>query len=415
MNPTNDFFGNAIKLSGVQGAVTAINGRATKEAGEPIHGGNEGGRSIWYRFQAPTDGILSLTTSNSTFDTLLSVYSGDSVSALTSIASNDDAYQGSGWSSVECRVASNVVYHIAVDGYGGVSGNVALRYGFVAKAPESYYMLNLTAPEGGKVTPGERYFPIGSTVTLKAVAEAEYAFVGWEGDFNTTNNPLTFAMTGDKTLVARFRYVNYTEDFESGAFNSKLAWTFGGKVPWVVQPNLGQGQFSARSGLIGDGQQSKLRLTVKSLGGQASFDYRVSSEYPYDRLEFSLNGVKLKEWSGDLDWRAFNFDVPAGTNVLEWTYSKDSNFSEGLDAAFVDNLSLPQGSLAAVVSATTLADRTVRIVVQGRADQTYRVQASSNLADWTTIATGTTVGGQFEVVDANATGQAQRYYRAVTP
>ena len=415
MNPTNDFFGNSILLTGTSGRITAINGRATKEPGEPNHAGNDGGHSIWYHFRAPTDGVLSLTTSNSDFDTLLGVYTGDGVSNLTEVASNDDAYQASGFSSLQASLTSNVVYHIAIDGYGGASGNIAMQYSFVTQAPLPFYSLTVVIPEGGTVTPPSGYYLTNATLKLEATALPNYVFSRWEGDLNATNNPAEVTLSRAKTIVARFRYLNYTEDFETGGFNPRLDWANSTNSPWVVQSAQAEGQFAARSGAISDSQQSHMRLRAKNLAGQASFDLKVSSEYPYDLLAFYLNGQILKQWSGEVGWTTYFFEVPAGTNAFEWAYIKDATFSDGLDAAFIDNISLPQGSLAATIAVTRQTDNTVEIQVQGRMDASYRVQASANLSDWTTIASGQAVEGRFAVIDHDAARYPTRYYRAITP
>lgn len=66
------------------------NVNATKQAGEPAHAGNTGGRSVWWTFTAPASGQMTIHTTGSNFDTLLAVYTGSSVGALTLIASDDD-------------------------------------------------------------------------------------------------------------------------------------------------------------------------------------------------------------------------------------------------------------------------------------------------------------------------------------
>ncbi len=76
LNPPNDFFALAIPLAGANGTVTGTNVNATKEAGEPNHAGNTGGKSVWWSFQPSADGVLTLSTTNSTFDTLLAMYVG---------------------------------------------------------------------------------------------------------------------------------------------------------------------------------------------------------------------------------------------------------------------------------------------------------------------------------------------------
>src|SRR5262249_11395768 len=63
---------------------------ATKEPFEPAHAGNVGGHSVWYTWSAPATGPATFATVDSTFDTLLAVYTGNSVSILTQVAANND-------------------------------------------------------------------------------------------------------------------------------------------------------------------------------------------------------------------------------------------------------------------------------------------------------------------------------------
>src|SRR5207244_819620 len=53
----------------------------------------------------------------SSFDTLLGVYTGPSVSALTQVAANDDNSSSDVTSRVSFSAAAGTVYRIAVDGY----------------------------------------------------------------------------------------------------------------------------------------------------------------------------------------------------------------------------------------------------------------------------------------------------------
>jgi len=71
--PPNDFFAEATPLTGTSGSVTANTSNATKEVGEPNHAGNFGGKSVWWTFQPPSDGVLTLNTLNSSFATLLAI------------------------------------------------------------------------------------------------------------------------------------------------------------------------------------------------------------------------------------------------------------------------------------------------------------------------------------------------------
>lgn len=62
-----------------------FNWNATKEAGEPDHGGDQGGASIWYEWTAPMSGKAELGACGS-FDFFLGLYTGNSVNALTPVS-----------------------------------------------------------------------------------------------------------------------------------------------------------------------------------------------------------------------------------------------------------------------------------------------------------------------------------------
>ncbi len=420
VNPINDNFADAIELVGTGGLIDAINGRATKEPGEPNHGGNDGGHSIWYTFRAPVDGQLTITTTtNSTFDTLIGVYTGSVVSNLTLVAGNDDAVTGALGSQVTANVAANGVYSIALDGYGGQTGSVEFTWAFVTTV--TYFSISIPTPLGGSVSPPGGVFEAGSTVYLTAVPQKNFAFSSWsdQNGFLSAENPIGLVMTQNYSLTANFVVVSYTDDFETGNL-SKLPWTTSGAAPWVVQSAVSHsGRFAARSGLIGDGQQTSLILTENMFAGPAAFDYRISSELGYDQLEFFLNGVQLplRFSSGEVDWQTFQFLVPAGLNTLEWRYVKDANFSAGLDAAFIDNLLVPvnppDASAAAKLSIVHLPNGLNQLGAVGQEGRGYVIQYSSDLSTWSALATNTITNGVFFLVDTQATAFPMRFYRSL--
>jgi len=125
----NDMFADAITISGTSGQTTGNNVGATKESGEPSHADNSGGASVWWYWTAPATGQMTIDTFGSSFDTLLAVYTGSSVGSLTPIDSNDDF--GSLQSQVTFTAVSGTTYRIAVDGYGGVTGNIILNWSLI--------------------------------------------------------------------------------------------------------------------------------------------------------------------------------------------------------------------------------------------------------------------------------------------
>jgi len=126
--PANDNFANAQVVSGGAGTINADNLLATKEVGEPNHTGNAGGGSIWYRWNAPAAGSVTIDTLGSDFDTMLAVYTGSAYGALTTIASNDDIGGGVVLSRVTFTANLGATYMVAVDGYNGKKGSVTLNW-----------------------------------------------------------------------------------------------------------------------------------------------------------------------------------------------------------------------------------------------------------------------------------------------
>src|SRR5581483_9138974 len=88
--PDNDNFASALTITGTGGIFSRSTLGATKQAGEPSHASNPGGASVWMRWTAIGDGQWRFYTQGSTFNTLLAVYSGDSVDALSLVGANDD-------------------------------------------------------------------------------------------------------------------------------------------------------------------------------------------------------------------------------------------------------------------------------------------------------------------------------------
>lgn len=122
--PANNDFADRITLSGASASATGSNTGADKEAGEPNHA-QSGGASVWWSWTATSSSRVTITTFGSNYDTLLGVYTGSSVNALTTVRTNDDAA-----STLQSRVrffpTPGVTYHIAVDGYNAASGDISL-------------------------------------------------------------------------------------------------------------------------------------------------------------------------------------------------------------------------------------------------------------------------------------------------
>jgi hypothetical protein len=123
--PANDDFANREVLSGsLPIEVTRSNVEATKEEGEPFHGGlGSKGHSVWFEWEATSDGFVTVGNCGSDFTTVLAVYTGTAVGELTQVAGDYATAGGPGcpagvaWGrQVTFEASAGTAYKIVVDG-----------------------------------------------------------------------------------------------------------------------------------------------------------------------------------------------------------------------------------------------------------------------------------------------------------
>jgi len=119
--PQNDLFDNRISLSGASAIANGNNEDATSEVGEPVHAGITGGKSVWWSWTAPATGLVTITSSGSSFTTLLGVYTGSSVNHLNLVGNSPGLNNTFSFEAI-----AGTTYQIAVDGYYGATGAVTL-------------------------------------------------------------------------------------------------------------------------------------------------------------------------------------------------------------------------------------------------------------------------------------------------
>ena len=152
----------------------------------------------------------------------------------------------------------------------------------------------------------------------------------------------------------------------------QLTWTTGGNQPWVGQTTVRHdGVDAARSGAIGDSQESWLQTTVTG-PGTLVFWWKVSSEAAFEYLEFQVNGsTQSGPISGEVDWRQELVELGAGSQTLRWLYSKDPVAASGQDCGWVDTVGFfpptgPPKIIANPLSRTAEEGTSVTIEVAAR-------------------------------------------------
>lgn len=132
------------------------------------------------------------------------------------------------------------------------------------------------------------------------------------------------------------------EDFETGNFDN-FPWAFNGNAIWTIDSEIMyEGDYSAKSGEIGNNQQTILYINLNvTAHGEISFYSKVSSEDGYDFLEFYIDNNLIEKWSGEIDWHETHYSVVPGNHEFKWIYVKDHNVSSGEDCAWIDLVAFP--------------------------------------------------------------------------
>jgi hypothetical protein len=132
--PANDQFSSAVVLNGNAGSLAGNNTNATLE---PSESGTSIETTVWYRWKPTESGTAKITVNQHAFDSEIRVYTGSSVSALTLVASNNDA-NGSLQSEVEFAIAGGKTYQIQVDGFQFDYGPFRLSYAVSRPANDDF-------------------------------------------------------------------------------------------------------------------------------------------------------------------------------------------------------------------------------------------------------------------------------------
>jgi|GEM_PF-5137546 len=125
--------------------------------------------------------------------------------------------------------------------------------------------------------------------------------------------------------------------------------------------------YSLMSPDINDSEAVNIKFYVKVApgGGDLQFRYKVSSEPGWDYLHVEVDGNRILDESGEIPWTQSGlYSLSEGVREIDFWYSKDGGVSVGLDAAFVDNISIfnADGSLARITKVEPVASAKGQII-----------------------------------------------------
>ena len=119
--PLNDDFYHASDL--IPSTYTEDGSAATAQPGEPDHftfgGSTKPAHSLWWKFVPTTSCYVQIDTAGSGYDTVMAVYTGNTLPTLVRIAQDDDSGHllSTHASLIRFVAKKGVTYHVAVDGF----------------------------------------------------------------------------------------------------------------------------------------------------------------------------------------------------------------------------------------------------------------------------------------------------------
>jgi hypothetical protein len=149
---------------------------ATKEAGEPWHGGatytNHGGKSVWWTWTAPASGraTVGALPLRYVFSSLVGVYTGSAVNSLVRIG---NAYSTctAGSAGVLFPVTAGTTYQFAIDGDGSGEYELTLDVDLDTSAPTAA----ITQPTAGQVLDAATLTVTGTAADPAAPGSINYS------------------------------------------------------------------------------------------------------------------------------------------------------------------------------------------------------------------------------------------------
>jgi hypothetical protein len=468
--PGGDHFTNRVVIAGASGLLRASNRKATFEPGEPLHAGKPGGKSIWYTWTPSFTGLATIRTLGSTFDTLLSVYTGSSLTNLVPVDSDED-HGGFYTSTAFFNVFSGTTYIIAVDGFGGASGDFNLSW---SEEDTSHMLPKFTLqPRSQTVAPG-------ATAIFSAIAvsvcgnghvdcvdpdhypnnelpklDYQWYFFGTPIPGATTNTLTVSNVQATALGIYTLRVATTWHTVESDDASLQINFTGDGTADVLATDKLLDSEVGILHVGVPPPGQTKGPTTlassvVRGYTGSQIFNTTGSATGPGELICGVIGGASewvtfVAEVSGTLflNTEGSSYDTvmavfrrsPTNSAVLELMACDNNSGSDGKDSALavpvqmgktnyvlVDGVSGATGILQLNYSLAT--DTVLRYLgytlqgaqhlqVVGLTNLHFTLQCSSDMKNWTALVTTNAVTGVYDYIDNGTAGAPVRYYRAL--
>ena len=297
--PPNDAFSDALVVDAAPFSAIAFSDCATLETAEPIHAGVTNGHSLWYTWTPVSNHTAVLTTKRSDFDTVLAVYTGESIDQLTLVASNNNiAGADNRQSIVTFPAEAGVTYHIAAGGFSNAVGSLMLNID--PPANDDFTNRFVIAGAAGSISGYTRGASKEPTETAHATdVGGASVWYEWNApasgfvDFNTLGSSFDTIMAVYTNAVVNTNNLPVAandDDAQGGGLQTSRAWFYA---------LAGTNYYIAVDGFGGDVGDLKLNWNMNCL--------LTITNLPGGEVQLALTGV---------DWQ--RYVLLGSTNLLDW-------------------------------------------------------------------------------------------------
>lgn len=444
VNPeTPDEFANCFPLAGSDGRMSGNILRASLETDEPPHGpsGSTGGSSLWYCWTAPASGAFVWDTVGSAFDSFLSIYTGESLDALTRVAQDDDS-GGVGTSRLILQATAGTKYHVAVDRRDGTQGFPTTGVLTLNWHSSAYQQAPIIVEQPHSLA---TFIGTNAVLSVSVAGTLPLSYQWYRSGVPLVDDDHLSGTTAANLILTDIR------ESDRGLYEVRIQNALGSIMSQIISVVAATRNrvlyVEPRTGT--PGSIVPVLISVAANGGEHAFRFSLS----YDPLKLSnpvvSGGPDLPEGSvlesdtskstlGQLGVRAvlppgavltsrdaalvqvqFLLDgsIPAEQRVAlcltdqPWTREILDLDGKALPTKYACGVIIPD--FKDILTGTLLADGNFQLQLQGMPGVTYEFQYSTDLKAWTTLTVEQNQDGQLTVLDNTLQASDRRFYRTV--
>lgn len=175
---------------------------------------------------------------------------------------------------------------------------------------------------------------------------------------------------------------------------TQYEWTTRGDASWTAQTDTTyDGIDAARSGLIGDGEQSVMEVEVSG-PGTLTFWWKTDCASGDSLSVVTTGSGDSDTLSGQAGWSKVSLEIESGTQTVTWTYAKNLSDSAGEDCGYVDRVQFTaeEDTAAPVVQYLKISPNPATIY-SGDVDVTLTFEVSDEYSG--------VIGGEVSIEDPN--------------